>query len=185
VATARRPLVVNVGEVLRAAGTRLEVTVTAPVGPIRVVDTELVDPVDVHVVLESVLADASESIVATGHVAARWQAICRRCLDPVSGDVEVPLREVFARHPEGLFDGGAVDASEVIAFRGDTIDLEPTVREVVTLELPLAPLCRDDCGGPDGAAVQDAPADPRWAALDVLRQQFDEPATPGQETFPA
>jgi uncharacterized protein len=60
----------------------------------------------------------------------------------------------------------------------------------VLLTLPLAPLCGDDCKGPApeafpavveddavpsgaGDAPPDAPADPRWAALDALH--FDSP----------
>jgi uncharacterized protein len=46
------------------------------------------------------------------------------------------------------------------------------------LELPMAPLCRDDCAGlcPQCGANRNegdcgcvAPRDPRWANLDVLR----------------
>ena len=59
------------------------------------------------------------------------------------------------------------------------IDLEPVAREAVLLELPLAPLCREDCAGlcPECGAVLDEvrcghgidAADPRWSALDDLR----------------
>ena len=65
----------------------------------------------------------------------------------------------------------------------DQIDLTPVVRELALLSLPLVPLCRDDCEGPDverfptGPAEEpdeDAPParDERWAALDALT--FDE-----------
>jgi uncharacterized protein len=52
------------------------------------------------------------------------------------------------------------------------------VRDAIVLELPMAPLCRDDCRGlcPQCGADRNeadcgcvAPADPRWANLDVLR----------------
>jgi uncharacterized protein len=49
----------------------------------------------------------------------------------------------------------------------------------VLLALPIAPLCRPDCGGPSPDAYRvsqvgtadadDPPLDPRWAALDQLR----------------
>ena len=60
----------------------------------------------------------------------------------------------------------------------DELDLEPLVRDAVLLELPLAPLCREDCAGlcpqcganrNEGACGCAAPRDPRWATLDVLR----------------
>jgi uncharacterized protein len=49
------------------------------------------------------------------------------------------------------------------------------VREALALALPLAPVCREDCPGPDPEANpvvtdDEAPAgDPRWSALDALR----------------
>ena len=65
---------------------------------------------------------------------------------------------------------------------GLEIDLEPVAREAVLLELPLAPLCREDCEGlcdqcgadrnEDPGHAHEAPGDARWSALDSLR--FDE-----------
>jgi uncharacterized protein len=86
---------------------------------------------------------------------------------------EVDLSEVFEARPT---------PGETYPIQGDDIDLEPVVRDAVLLHLPLAPLCGDDCRGPApdafpavpadvaGAESGDAPVrDPRWAALDVLR----------------
>jgi uncharacterized protein len=55
-------------------------------------------------------------------------------------------------------------------------------RDAALLGLPLAPLCREDCAGPDpdryptvteeeleaAAATAEKPPDPRWAALGDL-----------------
>ena len=52
------------------------------------------------------------------------------------------------------------------------------MRDAIVLELPMAPLCREDCRGlcPQCGADRNeaecgcvAPRDPRWANLDVLR----------------
>ena len=61
----------------------------------------------------------------------------------------------------------------------DQVDHEPLAREAVLLELPQAPLCRDDCRGlcaTCGADLNEGPCgcvpedrDARWAALDALR----------------
>ena len=62
----------------------------------------------------------------------------------------------------------------------ERIDLAPMVREAALLALPLAPLCTDDCAGPEpdrfptGAPDDEEgepPRDERWAALDAL--EFD------------
>jgi uncharacterized protein len=175
----RHDLDVGVGELLRTPATRLRVERTlaaSGLGELCVVDTCTDGEVVLDLVFESVLADATESIVVTGEVAAGWRAVCRRCLRPIGGTVSIDVHDVFARHP--------VD-EEAIEFTGDTIDLRPYVREVVALELPVAPLCSDDCAGPDGASTDirivtadtAAPADPdpRWSALDRLRADLGEP----------
>ena len=64
-----------------------------------------------------------------------------------------------------------------------TYVLGPMVRELVLMELPPAPLCREDCAGicpTCGADRNQATCDceqdlgdPRWAGLDALRATFE------------
>ncbi len=126
--------------------------------------------VDVDLSLESV----AEGIMVSGRIAATTDGDCRRCLEPVSGEIDLSIREIFELHPtEG----------ETWPMADDHIDLEPMVRESVLLALPLTLLCDDECLGPqpdrfptlaagDGSAEAEPPVDPRWAALDEL--QLDE-----------
>lgn len=123
--------------------------------------------VDVDLSLEN----AIEGVVATGGIGADAEGECRRCLEPVAEELDLSIREIFELKPtEG----------ETWPIVDDRVDLEPMVREAVLLALPLAPLCRDDCPGPEPdrfptrtASVDPvenaAPADPRWSALDQLR----------------
>ncbi|HEX2119129.1 MAG TPA: DUF177 domain-containing protein, partial [Acidimicrobiales bacterium] len=104
-----------------------------------------------------------------------WEAPCRRCLKPARGPMRVDFQELFEANPR---------EGESYRLGHDTIDLEPLAREALTLDLPLAPLCAEDCRGlcaTCGADLNlgdcDCPpvaADPRWAALDVLRLSADE-----------
>lgn len=71
---------------------------------------------------------------------------------------------------------------ELLAMDGDFVDLGPVVHDAVVLALPLAPLCREDCPGPDPAHFpvvtadpSAPPPDPRWSALAELR--FDREGT--------
>ncbi|MEZ5141360.1 MAG: YceD family protein [Acidimicrobiales bacterium] len=176
-----RPLVVGVAELHRQPGTQRDVECAAVLPGLRVAGSAVPDDATVaaEVVLES-LADGT--ITATGTVRAPWAGECRRCLGPVGGELATTVREVFEAHPtEG----------ETYRLEGDQVDLEPMVRDAVLLALPLAPLCRPDCPGPepdafpvgtglaDGAGDADADApgsderDPRWAALDALREPED------------
>ena len=62
---------------------------------------------------------------------------------------------------------------------GDELDLEPLARDAVLLDLPLAPLCSEECLGlcpqcgtnwNDGPCDCPGVVDPRWSALDALRE---------------
>jgi uncharacterized protein len=85
------------------------------------------------------------------------------------GTLEGTVREVF----EDPFEEG-----ETYPLAHDEIDLEPLARETVVLELPQAPLCREDCLGlcphcgvdrNEGTCSCEPPRDPRWSVLDELR----------------
>ena len=172
---ARPPLLIGVTELRRRPGTQREVEVAAPVEGLAITTARVPEGAEVEVV--GLLEAIEGAITLTGTVRAPWVAECRRCLDEVTGLAEVEVSEVFETRPT---------PGETYPIDGDDIDLEPVVRDAVLLHLPLAPLCREDCRGPapevfpalpadeDLPAEDDAPArDPRWAALDVLREEPD------------
>jgi uncharacterized protein len=109
-----------------------------------------------------------------GTVRAPWVGTCRRCAEPVSGELTVRVRERYADDPVA----GPAEDDELYPITDDVVDLGPLVRDALVLELPMAPLCREDCAGlcPQCGANRNegecgcvAPRDPRWANLDVLR----------------
>jgi uncharacterized protein len=168
-----KPFVVNVADLLGKPGARRREQVQGRLGePIRVVDTEV--RTEVPVVVDTLLEWVSDGLLATGTVSGAWTAPCRRCLRPVEGRLAVDFQELFEAHPP---DG------ETYRLDHDRIDLEPLAREALTLDLPLAPLCAEDCrglcptcGADLNQAVCDCPpagADARWAALDVMRTEPD------------
>lgn len=97
----------------------------------------------------------------------------RRCLSEVSGSLEVDVDERFAVRPE------LHPEHDAFPIVDDHIDLAPMVAESLLISLPMLPLCRPDCPGPDPDAhpiaiveagdVAMPRSDPRWAALDELR----------------
>lgn len=139
-----------------------------------------VDTFDTDLTLEFI----GNQLVVTGTLVADWHGPCRRCLEPVSESVLIPIQEIFELDP--------VDG-ETYLREEDYADLRPMILEAILLALPLAPLCGADCSGPDperyravvaddrtggDAAGPDGDAagpdgdrtakDPRWAALDDL-----------------
>ena len=165
----RAPLVLDIRDLGRRAGSMTEVdrTVPAPAdlgGGVAVVppgsDMEL--SLRLESVVEGVLVSGTATVTVVGE--------CARCLDPVEWLETVPFTELFLHEP-------GPEEEELPVLDGDLLDLEPVVRDAVVLALPLAPLCRPDCPGlcPEcGARLADDPShghdrmDPRWAALTGL-----------------
>jgi uncharacterized protein len=167
------PLVVNVADLLHRRGARRHERLTVPaLMGLAVVGTSVApgQEITVDVDLESV----SDGILVTGAVAAAWRSECRRCLTEVTGNVQAALQELFEQHAR---------EGETYPIEHEHIDLEPLARELLLLELPLAPLCREDCQGlcptcgadrnESACACTSTDRDLRWAALDELRDQLN------------
>lgn len=165
-------LVVDTLDIRRRTGTRRDFSARTRfdelgAGEFHVVDGRL----DIELVIEAV----TEGVAAMGTATGQWSGPCRRCLEPIVASLEVEIHEIFEREPtEG----------ETWPIQDERIDLAPVVREAALLALPLVPLCREDCPGPEpdrfpttvepDVDLTDVapPPDPRWAALDQLK--FEE-----------
>jgi uncharacterized protein len=167
----RAPLVLDTSELSRRPGAMRRVSVTVPPPPgLGVAMVRMRDgaDLDLDLRLESVL----EGVLVSGTVRGAYVGECVRCLEPVDGEVNADVQELFVypdveREPDD-------DEDEAPRLVGTLIDLEPVVRDALVLALPLQPVCSEDCRGlcPDcGARLADDPdhqherIDPRWAAL--------------------
>jgi DUF177 domain-containing protein len=125
---------------------------------------------------------AGNEVFVNGHVEARAQVECDRCLQPV----ETPVNADFALE---YISGSEYESSEaaeltetemsVSVFDGKAIDVDEIVKEQILLAVPTRMLCREDCKGicPEcgtdrntgdcNCATNDI--DPRWAALKNLK----------------
>ncbi len=174
-AAATGPWVFSTRELGRGPGAMRQYTRTipAPADPARFgLDTISVPegrPIELDVRLEAV----TEGVYVSGTARTELSGECARCLDELSDDVVVEIGELFA-YPASVTDE-TTDADELPRVLDDRVDLEQTVRDALVGDLPLAPLCRDDCPGlcPEcGERRADLPPDhghetldPRWAAL--------------------
>jgi uncharacterized protein len=119
--------------------------------------------------LESVM----EGVLVSGEVDVPVAGSCARCLEPIEDTLELDVQELFAY--AGSTTEATSEEDEVRRVEGEHIDLEPMVRDLVVLSLPLAPTCTEDCAGlcvDCGQRLDDLPADhtheqldPRWAGL--------------------
>ncbi len=125
---------------------------------------------------------AGNEVFVNGHIEARAQVECDRCLQPV----ETPVNADFALE---YISGSEYESSEtaelteaemsVSVFDGKAIEVDEIVKEQIVLAVPTRMLCREDCKGicPEcgtdrntgdcSCATNDI--DPRWAALKNLK----------------
>ncbi len=164
----RSGFVLDTHELSRRAGQMLEVTRVAEAPEdlgIGVIGVPPGSPVDLQLRLESVV----EVVLVTGTALVRLHGYCTRCLREIASTEEVELQELFC------YPGKESDDEEASRIEGESIDLEPVLRDAVVLDLPFTPLCRPDCAGlcpvcgadlnADPDHGHDEAIDPRWADL--------------------
>ncbi len=136
--------------------------------------------IDLDLRLESV----SEGVLVSGTVSAPTRGECSRCLQPITGAVEIELTELFA-YPDSVTESTTED-DEVGRVIDHTVNLEQPIVDAVGLALPFVPRCSADCPGlcPQcGIALASADPghqheqiDPRWAKLaGLVLNDRDEP----------
>lgn len=169
----RSPLVLDIRELDRRAGSEKRVvrTVPAPAGlGLPAIGVPEGAPLRLDLTVDSVV----EGFWVSGTAGATASGECVRCLDPLQEELVTQVEALYVYAESGSTHGLDEDSDdeEVFVLDGDLLDLEQAVRDAVVLDLPLLPHCRDDCPGllPDGSkATADAPApiatDPRWAEL--------------------
>jgi uncharacterized protein len=174
---ARSPFVFDVRELGRRAGAMRQFDRDVPaadlLGAKGTLD-ELYSAEGADLELDLRVESVVEGMLATGRVSGSLAGQCVRCLDPVEVDVDADFQELFYYDAADLT---AEEAEEALLVVEDLIDVEALVHDAVMLELPLQPLCEEDCPGlcaECGARLADDPEhrhetlDPRWAALSAL-----------------
>jgi uncharacterized protein len=172
----------NVADLLRSApGTSEDVDIDVPALPFGD-GLDLTRPLRGHIRLTS----SGRGILVRGHLSTALAERCARCLGPAEAPVSLELEEEALPSVE-LETGLPLDATdEPDAIRLDrhhVLDLEPAIRDAISLAEPIAPLCRADCPGlcetcgadlaaDPGHAHPEDDLDPRLAAMAGLRDRL-------------
>ncbi|MCD9023302.1 YceD family protein [Cohnella silvisoli] len=116
---------------------------------------------------------ADDRILVSGQLSCDVRMRCSRCLDNFDENVELSFEEQFR-----VVDDGEAELSEddeAVPVTEERIDLTPYLAEELVVQLPYAPLCKEDCKGlcPDcgvnlneqSCGCNTEKVDPRMAAL--------------------
>lgn len=168
-------LSVDVSELLRRPGASERLETDQVLDGIEVPLARVREGSPLH--LELRLEALVDGIHASGPVDGDVTIECRRCLKLFTRALRVELDDVF------LYPGESID-DEGYRVEGESIDLEPVVRDALMLALPLNPLCTEGCKGlcsTCGADLNEAdcghsqdPVDIRWTGLEQLRRTLEE-----------
>ncbi len=173
----------NVADLLRSApGTSERHDVAVATLPIAE-EVELADPVTGWVRL----THTGRRILVQGAVQTALVEQCSRCLRPAKALVHAEFEEEAL--PSVDLDSGSPladdEGPDVLRISDHhELDLEPVVRDAISLAEPIAPLCRPDCPGlcetcgldlteNPGHEHADEEIDPRLAALVGIREQLN------------
>jgi uncharacterized protein len=164
---------ISVAEILGQPGQHRDLKLDLPLTGVGTTLAHLKDgPLHAELRAESVV----EGVLITGTLQGQTVLECARCLKEFHSSVDLDVCELF------LAPGTDPEDRESYRIAGLEIDLEPMLRDAVTLSLPLNPLCREDCKGicahcgrdlnlGDCDCTEDT-TDPRWAELDALRDRL-------------
>jgi len=134
--TRARPFLVPVAALRRNPGASRDIEISAAIPELAITDSWV--PEHIPVAFDGTIGSALGAVTVKGLVRAPWEGTCRRCLGTARGHLVAVVDELCTDDP---------DPEIGYATGTDFLDLEPIVHDACILELPLAPLCQDDCRG--------------------------------------
>ncbi len=157
-------LLIPVKELIQKPGTMKELTLTHeleyPLGT-----DAIAIPKGRELKLSVRLESVHEGILVTVSGTALADAECSRCLEPMQEEVPIDLQELFHYQPQEEDD---------FVIEQDRVNLEQALIDAVVPNLPIKPLCSEDCVGlcadcgdklDVGSHEHERPIDPRFDAL--------------------
>jgi len=101
---------------------------------------------------------SGHDVVVHGTIDATLSIPCARCLEPTKLPVHSDVSVIYVPGSRLKRDGNDDELSEeeanTLPFDGDTVVLDDLVRDELVLEIPMIPLCSEDCPGMSPAPNQ-------------------------------
>jgi uncharacterized protein len=131
------------------------------------------------------VSKSGTDVVVHGRVKAQLEVPCARCLAPAKVAIDQPLSVLMVpasamKTPEEDEYEFSAEEADVVSYSGDEVVLDDVVRDEIVLEIPMIPLCSEDCPGMSPPPVVDAKSafedaiDPRLLPLLALKQKAEK-----------
>jgi uncharacterized protein len=148
------PFLFNTHDLPRRAGEmkeyQLDIEADARIG-VPLIAVPEGDDIEVDLRLESV----TEGVLVSADIYAVAIGECIRCLDPVEQVIEKKIQELYRYEPTN--DRGRkkkredddidLDDEDELQMEGDLLNLEIPIIDAIILDLPVNPLCSEECLG--------------------------------------
>ncbi|MBB6735526.1 YceD family protein [Cohnella zeiphila] len=106
------------------------------------------DAVPISPVSAKLTASYADGVIeVTGTVSCKIRLSCSRCLEPTAEELRIPFEETFKVVSKETREPSEPDDDLFVPIEGERLELRPYVLEELIVQLPLAPLCREDCKG--------------------------------------
>ncbi len=129
---------------------------------------------------------SGDQVDVDGNVKTLIELTCYRCSEGFSHPVQKSFDLKYQPDPVGHTEGEEFELSytdlEVGFYREDQLDLRSVISEQIILEIPMKPLCKNDCKGlcdKCGANLNRDPCecrpsiiDPRWTVLSKVKKRL-------------
>ncbi len=98
------------------------------------------------VTVKGVAVNSGDSIFVEATADAKVGLVCSRCLEDFQTRLSVPISCEY-RKGEAVEESRPEEGRELSWYQGDSIDLSQEIRDQLLLEVPMKPLCDEECRG--------------------------------------
>lgn len=125
-------------------------------------------------VLDVRISKSDNDVAVQGRVQAQLEAVCGRCLQPAYVSIDQKVAALFVpkssmKTPADKDYEFQPEEADVLTYVGELLVLDDLVRDELLLEIPMIPLCSEDCPGIAAPPISEESStplvDPRLAPL--------------------
>lgn len=144
-----RDLRINVADIKLEAGSHKKVNLEVSLDPLEMYNQDV--RFEKPFTGQAEIWNAGDRLLVTAKLEGEATLVCSRCLTEYTEPMKVSFEEEFVQgevEEEHDEEDEEEDSGRTVSFyTGDEIDLADPLRENILLELPMKPLCDEDCEG--------------------------------------